>query len=1038
MKPPTIQTRCLLALVCLSAVSFAQTPPASPRSAATPGAGEAVVELSPFVISTTAETGWVATETLAGSRLRTDFRDVPNQIETLTKDFMQDLGLSSFEEALIYTANVENNNDLVPSTTGTGVDGSGGSGRVRGIGSGTLTRNFFKVQNGTDNYNIERATVASGPNAILFGLGSPAGILDATPARALMRNKYGFELQFSSERSRRASFDANLVVRPKVLSVRLMGLTKREFTEKQPNLDRDDRLYGALTFKPFRNTTIVLQGERDSRNANRAGRSVPTDFISPWFRADQITGSGYTTAKPIFDNSSLTGVGTNRIFAQAGAAPVVIQGGSVETRSWQSSVTVRSPSTLPGVDPTFDAGGGFTVPSPAMFPFDVNLVGSARTTRIGGYTKTVLIEQRLADSLFLELAYNRDDAHNHQLSAGGSTGGNDFGLNVDANRYIPGTTTPNPNVGKIYFQGGASNTLNYHDSDEWRATASYELDLFRKLGERFKWARWLGRHRFSGLYTGSKEKNLGQQEFRRRILDDPVIPGVTLTPKTTVNWAINATRDPQYRHYFGNPYDPAVALGSMTGDWTLTDANGRPYTLYLYDTPLRSATSGKRLAANQAPSGSINSSSAHVLAWQGYFLKDKSSRDRLVLTYGYRKDTAKSANLDGPSTTQDFSGLFPVLWDARFGGYGPSQSGINRNLGVVARPLRWLSGYYNHSTTFDLNIGRFDPFGGEIPGAGGKGGDYGVRLDIWGDKLSLRFNKYENTVGPQRASNQINQYRDVLFNIENRVLTLDPSLPTINVTDGNKRGYRVLGRPNYFIMSDAKSTGYEAELNFSPTRNWNIRANGAKSEAAESNIGLPWYAWADARLPVWKSLVAKNGERTAAGQPVTWSTAPFNAAQPAGQTIEQYYTNTWIGQAVAFMQAADGRATANARGTRANVIANYRFSEGKLRGLNLGGAFRWRSAPAIGYGTKISPGGATILDLDRVYRGKAERYVDFTAGYRAKITAFGNYHYRVQLNIRNLLNAHDPIPAGALTTGYISRWATVDRRLFVMTFAVDF
>ncbi len=32
---------------------------------------------------------------------------------------------------------------------------------------------------------ISTTTVASGPNAILFGLGSPAGIFDATPARAL-------------------------------------------------------------------------------------------------------------------------------------------------------------------------------------------------------------------------------------------------------------------------------------------------------------------------------------------------------------------------------------------------------------------------------------------------------------------------------------------------------------------------------------------------------------------------------------------------------------------------------------------------------------------------------------------------------------------------------------------------------------------------------------------------------------------------------------------------------------------------------------
>ena len=79
------------------------------------------MELSPFVISSTSETGWIATETLAGSRLRTNFKDVPNQIETLTKDFMEDLAVTTIDQALIYTANVENKNDYMPATPGNAV-----------------------------------------------------------------------------------------------------------------------------------------------------------------------------------------------------------------------------------------------------------------------------------------------------------------------------------------------------------------------------------------------------------------------------------------------------------------------------------------------------------------------------------------------------------------------------------------------------------------------------------------------------------------------------------------------------------------------------------------------------------------------------------------------------------------------------------------------------------------------------------------------------------------------------------------------------
>jgi hypothetical protein len=239
-------------------------------------------------------------------------------------------------------------------------------------------------------------------------------------------------------------------------------------------------------------------------------------------------------------------------------------------------------------------------------------------------------------------------------------------------------------------------------------------------------------------------------------------------------------------------------------------------------------------------------------------------------------------------------------------------------------------------------------------------------------------------------------------------------------------------------MADVESTGYELELNLTPVREWSIRINGAKSEAVESNIGRPWIEWGNARLPVWQAVVATNGERDASGRPVTWTTAPVSATAPTGQTLAQYYQSALVGEALAFMHAADGRATDNARSSRANLITNYRFGEGRLRGFSLGGAARWRSAPTLGYGVTQSAAGATILDLDRSYRGKEELYFDGFAGYRGRMKAFGTLNYRVQVNVRNLLNQDDPVPIAAHTTGTIVKIATVEPRVIVLTFAVDF
>ncbi len=1037
MKTTLIAAPSHLALIfALTASALAQTAPPPPPEAAPVPTAPPVIELSPFVVSDTANTGWVATETLAGSRLRTDYRDVANQIETLTKDLMTDLGLTSIDQAMIYSANVENQNEFV-GWEGGGIQRVNRPGRVRGLFDATMTRNFFEAGNPTDNFNIERASISSGPNAILFGLGSPSGIIDATPARAQMRNKYGFELQYGSGSSNRGTFDANVMVLPRKLAVRVMGLTAEQHMYKTPSADNDKRLYGAVTFQPFRNTTLILQGERADRKVYGMNRIVPADFVSNWLNADQISGSGYTAARPVYNNNAgFAGIAHNRVFNQAGQNPVLGEDGSI--RGWRNSVVVRNPSSLSGVNPNFDAGLTTTVLDPAIFPFDVNLQGLTRLQRYKAYTKTVIVEQKLAKDLFLELAYNHENATPRVNGAGAwQMGGNNIDLMVDPNQFIPNTTTPNLNFGKLYTQGFMRNDYSFSKTEDYRATLSYEFDLARKLETRGGWTRWLGRHRVYGLYTRQNRDARNQGSITRLILDNPAIPGITLTPRTARNWAINATRTPQLRHYFETPYDAQGAVGPLTGNWTLTDANGAPYQLYLDDTGLVSPE-GKRLAGNSVATGDLTQVDGRIFAWQGYFLPDRQNDSRLVLTFGVRQDSVRNANLDLPSTTQDFSGLYPILWDTEYAEFDPKESGINRNYGVVARPLKWLTFFYSRSSTFNLSIGRWDPFGELIKGASGKGEDHGIRLDLWTNKVALRLNKYENSNGPTTPGNQIRQMRPTFQTIEQRVIELNPGIPRINVTDGNRNGYLVRAANTYLNMADTVSTGYELGLDLTPTPNWNIRVNGSKASAVQSNIASTWIEWAAQRLPVWEALVATNGEVDAAGRPVTWRTAPVSANNPTGQTIEQYYNQVLVGQTFAFIKAVEGRSTENATPARANVITNYRFSEGRLKGLGFGGAARWRDAQIIGYALSTDAAGNSNLDVNKPLPGREELYFDGFASYRGRMKVLGNFNYRVQLNVRNVLDKDDPLPVKKYTTGQTVLLGTIEPRVTTLTFAVDF
>jgi outer membrane receptor for ferric coprogen and ferric-rhodotorulic acid len=51
-----------------------------------------IIELTPFVVDSTKDTGYQATSTLAGTRIRTDLRDLGSAISIVTAEFMEDTG----------------------------------------------------------------------------------------------------------------------------------------------------------------------------------------------------------------------------------------------------------------------------------------------------------------------------------------------------------------------------------------------------------------------------------------------------------------------------------------------------------------------------------------------------------------------------------------------------------------------------------------------------------------------------------------------------------------------------------------------------------------------------------------------------------------------------------------------------------------------------------------------------------------------------------------------------------------------------------
>ena len=102
MKPrtPLLVSRCLATLLAANA-AFGQATPSPTPTAST--ARDEVIELSPFTVNATADKGYRAENTLAGSRLNTNLRDTPSSVSVFTEKFLEDLGINQIEDFIGYT-----------------------------------------------------------------------------------------------------------------------------------------------------------------------------------------------------------------------------------------------------------------------------------------------------------------------------------------------------------------------------------------------------------------------------------------------------------------------------------------------------------------------------------------------------------------------------------------------------------------------------------------------------------------------------------------------------------------------------------------------------------------------------------------------------------------------------------------------------------------------------------------------------------------------------------------------------------------------
>ncbi len=137
-------------------------------------------------------------------------------------------------------------------------------------------------------------------------------------------------------------------------------------------------------------------------------------------------------------------------------------------------------------------------------------------------------------------------------------------------------------------------------------------------------------------------------------------------------------------------------------------------------------------------------------------------------------------------------------------------------------------------------------------------------------------------------------------------------------------------------------------------------------------------------------------------------------------------------------QALAGSDNPEVREYRVNLLGNYSFTEGKMKGVNIGGAYRWQDKAAIGYPVFLDETyGVPFKDVTKPYYDDGSKFVDLWTGYRRKVWQ-DKAEWRIQLNIRNVFADKDPDVIQVQPDGSAGRVAIPVPRQFVLSNTLSF
>ena len=430
--------RALGLFLLLMQVVPAQVAPA-PSGASSPQ--EEAVRLSPFVIASERETGWSANDTLSATRTKQALKDVPVNIDAITADFMEDLGLFSADETAKFVANVY----ALPVMEN---DNQGGNFSFRGMTqTNNISRNYFRWFIPSDTYNVERIDFGKGSNSLIFGAVEPGGQGAAFTKRPLLKNFGEIFANQNSEGAYRYQIDVNRKLRSN-LALRFNAVRKQDKTFQDASAYKFEGETLAAVWQPFARTSIRVEGERGKYDNTRGFAGINVWEQSARSNAWNTAGTYYTSDKVWVLQAAQSAADRLAINSVAGGTPSLIEGDFVD-------VTMRD-------------AAGLAVRTKRIngFPKHYNIRGSWDKQARPFDTYSVTIEQGLGP-VSVELSYNRQNQASDR-----NDNSFDTTISVDVN-------------GRPFIDAASDRKHFGTDTDAFRGSAVYNWDKLKWMQQIF-------------------------------------------------------------------------------------------------------------------------------------------------------------------------------------------------------------------------------------------------------------------------------------------------------------------------------------------------------------------------------------------------------------------------------------------------------------------------------------------------------------------------------------------------------------------------